>query len=118
MENLLETIGSFADLDTRRHLGLDPRRLGSSQFVPRPIPPVTWRYWPKSMRLMYLSFDPFHYEVYTGLVRIGDEFWQAGTNARHFSVWEDESGNFAMSDQPASDHDAPWIFAGIPEIIN
>lgn len=121
MENLLEAIGSFADLDTRRHLGLAPRPLGPSQFVPRPIPPVTWRYWPKSMRLVYLSFGPedgFHYEVYTGLIRIGGEFWKAGTDARHYSVWEDNHGNFNMIDQPAADYDGPWTFAGIPEVIN
>lgn len=117
MENLLVNIGRFADIDTRRHLGLPPGKLGPSNFVPRPIPPVTWRYWPAEEKAMYLCFYPgdYEYEVYTGLYTEDGVHFKGREGARHFNVWE-RRGKYQFSDSPLV-CDWGFQFAQIPQTI-
>ena len=112
MENVIERTARYADIDTRRALGVLPRRLPKSDFVPRPIKPTTWRYFPVSRKLMYVNFDE-SYDVYTWDVYddvdpvdyLGARWLQEPFGGRHKGVWrnrpwQQNPGEFFYFDEP------------------
>lgn len=78
---IIERIARYADLDTRRALGIF-ERLPRAEFVLRP---EIWRYWPTHQRAIYFNPCPenndYEFEVHTGLV-FADEFWTYTPNAQ------------------------------------
>jgi hypothetical protein len=55
--NLIERVAHWADIDTRRALGIPPGKLPKSNVTHRPIAPTTFRYFAALKKLLYLNFD-------------------------------------------------------------
>ena len=117
--DLIERIASFADIDARRALGIPPGRLPTSDFVPWPIAPTTFRYFPALRKLLYINFDEsydvYTWEVFEDMVPEGDA-WIQGPKGSHRAVWHGLD-DFMYFESPGADH-FPFHFAGIPEIIS
>jgi len=116
--DLIERVASFADFDARRALGFLPRRLPKSDFVPRPIAPTTFRYFPALKKLLYINFDEsydvFTWEIFEEIEPEGDA-WIHMPNGRHRGVWR------GLDDFVYFETRAPFCpiyFAGQPEIIS
>ena len=62
MNIVIERVARHADIDTRRALGIY-RRLPPTDFNPRPLPPVSWRYWPDKRKAIYFCMYPEDYEI-------------------------------------------------------
>jgi len=114
MENVLARIVSFADIDTRRALGVYGR-LHRSDFVPRPIEPTTFRYFPALKKLLYVNFDEsydvFTWELFEEMEPDGDAWIQA-RNGRHRGVWRGFD-DFVYFDNTSCHF--PFRFAGVPD---
>jgi hypothetical protein len=117
MAALIERVARFADIDTRRALGVPPGRLPRSTFVPRPIEPTTFRYFPVTRKILYINFDEsydvFCWEVYIDIEPDGDA-WVQGRHGTHRGVWHGLD-DFMYFDARAPR--CPIHFAGRPEII-
>lgn len=122
-QDLIERVASFADFDTRRALGITPRKLPRSDFVPRPIKPTTFRYFSAIKKLVYINFaesyDVYAWEAYDNVERMDDDewggVWSQGPGGRHRGVWRGLD-DFMYFDTPALS--CPIHFAGVPEIIS
>jgi len=116
--DLIEHIASFADLDVRRALGIPPRRLPKSDFVPRPIAPTTFRYFPALRKLLYINFDE-SYDVYTWEMFVDIEpmgtSWQQRGDGLHRGVWRGLDDFVYFKNMRWQ---CPIHFAGVPEIIS
>jgi hypothetical protein len=114
---LIERVARFAVIDTRRTLGIPPRRLPRSDFVPRPLPPTTFRYFAALKKLLYINFDEsydvFTWEVYEEIEPEG-EVWFHGPNASHRGVWRGLD-DFMYFDKPSFLY--RFHFAGKPDVI-
>jgi hypothetical protein len=116
---LVERVARFADIDTRRALGVPPGRLPKMDFVPRPIAPTTFRYFPALRKLLYINFDEsydvFCWEVYEDIRPVADgEAWFHGPNGSHRGVWRGLD-DFVTFDKNGGNFE--FHFAGQPEII-
>ena len=115
--DLIERIASFADIDVRRALGIPPRKLPKSDFVPCPIAPTTWRYFSALKKLIYINFDEsydvYTWEVYDDIVP-EDDAWRQGPTGTHRGVWHGLD-DYMYFDNPS--FHSPIHFAGFPEII-
>jgi hypothetical protein len=116
MENLIHRIASFADIDTRRAMGIY-NRLPKSNLVPYPIPPTTFRYFPAEKKILYLNFDQsydvYSWEVYTDIEPYGDA-WVQSRHGKHRGVWHGLD-DFVYFDKQACHY--LIHFAGIPETV-
>jgi hypothetical protein len=76
---ILERITLYADIDTRRALGIY-KRLPPTDFNPRPLPPVSWRYWPNEQKSIYFCTYPENYEleVHHGITFEDDDMYMHG----------------------------------------
>lgn len=99
-----------ADIDTRRALGVYGR-LPKSSFVPRPIPSLTFRYWPEKNIVIYIDFDPTSYEftVYREITRYG-HVWTAGET---MSTWKSNMGEYSFKYACT-----PFRFSGTPDVVH
>lgn len=118
MENITRRIASFADIDTRRAMGIY-NRLPKSNLVPYPIPPTTFRYFAAEKKIVYLNFDESYdvwcWEVYTDIESGGpDNKWIQGENGTHRAVWNGLN-DFVLVDKPSPL--ASFYFAGIPDTV-
>ncbi len=117
MENVLFRVARHASIDTRRALGVYGR-LPKSDFVPRPIAPTTFRYFPVLKKLMYLNFDESYdvycWEVYDDIEPDGD-VWKQGPDGWHRGVWHGLDG-FMYFETPGR-YDVPMYFAGVPDFV-
>jgi len=122
--DIIERIASFADFDARRALGFLPRKLPRSDFVPRPIEPTTFRYFPATRKLLYINFDEsydvFTWEVYDNMVPMEADadwgpLWAQEITGRHRGVWRGLD-DFMYFDKPSFLY--RFHFAGVPEIIS
>ena len=117
--DLIERIASFADIDARLALGIPPGRLPKSDFVPWPIAPTTFRYFPALRKLLYINFDEsydvYTWEVYEDIRPVANgEAWFHGPNGSHRGIWR------GLDDYMEFDKNGghfPFHFAGQPEII-
>jgi len=116
MENLIPRIASFADIDTRRAMGIY-NRLPKSNLVPHPIPPTTFRYFAAEKKLLYVNFDEsydvYTWEVYTDIEPDGDA-WVQGRHGKHRGVWHGLD-DFMYFDARAPR--CPIHFAGSPDVV-
>jgi hypothetical protein len=121
--DLIERVASFADIDARRALGVPPRRLPKSDFVPRPIKPTTFRYFVALKKLLYLNFDEsydvYTWEVYDNMVPMEDDddwgpLWAQEILGRHRGVWRGLD-DFMYFDKPSFLY--RFHFAGQPDVI-
>jgi hypothetical protein len=120
--DLIERIARHADIDTRRALGVPPGRLPKCDFVPRPVEPTTWRYFPAIKKLIYINFDEsydvFCWEVYDNIAPVDDNEWGHAWSqvppGRHRGVWRGLD-DFMCFDKPS--FLGSFHFAGRPEII-
>jgi hypothetical protein len=114
MQNVMSRVASFADIDTRRALGVYGR-LPRSDFVPRPIEPTTFRYFPALKKLLYVNFDEsydvFTWELFEEIEPDGDAWIQA-RNGRHRGVWHGLDDFVYFDTRPPF---CPIHFAGTPE---
>ena len=124
MDMLVDRVARFADIDTRRALGVPPGRLPRSTFVPWPVAPTTFRYFPAERKLLYINFDEsydvYMWEVYDNMVPVEDEddwgpLWAQETPGRHRGVWRGLD-DFMYFDKPSFLY--RFHFAGAPEIIS
>ena len=117
MAALIERVARWADIDTRRALGVPPGRLPKTDFVPWPIAPTTFRYFAALKKLLYINFDEsydvYMWEVYDEIEPEGD-VWFHGPNASHRGVWRGLD-DFVTFDKNGGNFE--FHFAGQPEII-
>ena len=108
----MEHVLRYADIDTRRALGVY-RRLPIVPFTFRPIPPIAFRYWPEKQTVMYTNFYPDEYEftVYRGITHTDDDMWSPCEIDR---TRKNSRGDYIFS---FSYIEHPFYFAGIPDII-
>ena len=120
---LVERVARFADIDTRRALGVPPGRLAKSSLIPRPIEPTTFRYFAALKKILYINFDEsydvFTWEVYDNMAPMEDDadwgpLWTQITPGRHRGVWRGLD-DFIYFDNPSCHY--RFHFAGVPEII-
>lgn len=114
MQNVMSRVARHADIDTRRALGVYGR-LPRSDFVPRPIEPTTFRYFPALKKLLYVNFDESYdvycWELFDEIEPDGDA-WIQGRDGRHQGVWRGLD-DFVYFD--ARGPFCPIHFAGTPE---
>lgn len=117
MENLLTNVGRFADIDTRLKLGVPPGKLGPLNFVPRPIPPVTWRFWPAEERAVYICFSrtEFEYDVWEGIYTEDGVSFKFREDSRHSHVWQKGKHYHVVQETPSWEWN--FQFAQIPQTI-
>jgi hypothetical protein len=88
--SLVERVAGFADIDTRRALGVPPGKIAKYDFVPWPIAPTTFRYFSATRKLLYINFDEaydvFCWEVYDDIEPMGTS-WQQRGDGLHRGVW-------------------------------
>ena len=117
--NLVECVARFADIDTRRALGIAPGRLPRSSLVPRPIEPTTFRYFAALKKLLYINFDEsydvFTWEVYKDIETEGG-YWFYGPRGEHRGVWRGLDDFMYFNSPPGPEE--RFQFAGQPEIIS
>jgi hypothetical protein len=115
---LVERVARFADIDTRRALGIPPGRLPKSDFVPWPIAPTTFRYFPAIKKLLYINFDEsydvYTWEVYENIVPVNDDGWTQLYPGRQRGVWRGLD-DFMYFDKPS--FHGRFHFAGQPDIM-
>jgi hypothetical protein len=77
MEQIINRVGKFSDIDTRRALGIFGK-ISKSNFVPFPVGSTSWRYWPEEHRALFFNVDPaygpYEMEVHNGLFFENDLF--------------------------------------------
>ena len=116
--DLIEQIGLFADFDTRRALGIPPRKLPKSDFVPWTIAPTTWRYFSAIKKLIYINFDEsydvYTWEVYDEIEPRQGNWWQS-VDGVHRGVWKGLDDFVYFNKRRWG---CPIHFAGEPEIIS
>ena len=69
-QSVLERIADLADIDTRRAMGFEPRKLPHINFDPKPMPSIEYRYYINEKRLWYFEmyeYMHFLFEVSTGV---------------------------------------------------
>jgi hypothetical protein len=90
MDSVIGHIGRYADIDTRLALRVPPRKLPVTNFVPRPVPPVSWRYWPEQQTAVFLNVypDEFEFEIHKGLYRRDDGSWYYNQKNRIWTLWK------------------------------
>jgi hypothetical protein len=123
MDNLIERVARFADIDTRRALGVTPGRLPKTDFVPWPIAPTTFRYFPALRKLLYINFDEsydvYTWEVYEDIRHVNDNewgpVWSQVPPGKHRGVWRGLD-DFIYFDNPT--FKIQFQFAGQPVIIS
>ena len=117
---LVERVARFADIDTRRALGVPPGRLAKSSLIPRPIEPTTFRYFAALKKLMYINFDESYdvlmWEIYEDIEPVANgEAWIHGPNGSHRGFWRGRNGFIEFDNNGGH---FPFYFAGRPEIIS
>jgi len=107
-------VACHANIDTRRALGVYGR-LPASNFVPRPIAPTTFRYFPALKKLLYVNFDESYdvycWELFDEIEPDGDA-WIQERDGRHRGVWR------GLDDFMYFDVRGPFCpihFAGVPD---
>lgn len=119
MNNIIQRIADYADIDTRRAMGIY-RRLPPSNFNPRPIPPTSWRYWPETQTAIFINFTPdygpYEFEVHKGLLYTPEnEYeWEYNDNASIRMVYvQNEQYKYQIT-KPLYKF---GFFAGLPDFI-
>jgi hypothetical protein len=92
--HIVEYIAQFADLDTRRALGIFDK-LPKTNFVFRPLSVCSWRYWPSQKKTMFFNAFPgeYEFEVHEGII------W----NGEHWS-YEEKSAIWIVVETPKQIH--------------
>lgn len=113
---LRERVAKYADLDTRRALGVFGR-LPVTNFVPRPLPVESWRYWPATRTAVFFNADPAHYEfeVHKGLVFDGEN-WSYENDSRVSATWK-QRNRYAFSEYGPRSGITHFSFAENPQFI-
>lgn len=115
MNNLIERIALYADIDTRRALGIYGRVV---------IPPLdfqaknVWRYWPAQKKAIFFCADPrdYEFEVHNGLVfQYGHWFYEEGSCVR--SVWKTRRGKYTSRRTEPRVFDISFSFAEKPQFM-
>lgn len=102
----------YADIDTRRALGIYGR-LSPSEFIFRPVPPTSFRYWPQKRMVMYTNFNPDNYEfvVYRDIFLMDGDLWSPCQVAE---TWKNREGDYVFY---FTYMDKPFHFAGTPDVV-
>jgi hypothetical protein len=129
MDNIVQRIADYADIDTRRALGVF-RRLPKSDLNPHPVGHCSWRYWPRERKAIYFDANPYNYEfeVHTGLSPVYDddgaiEGWQYSEHSGLTSVWKNKRDDYVVHFGPTyCDPTDGWYpvfqFAAMPEFCD
>ena len=117
MNSIIELIASFADIDTRRALGIY-RKLPKidAKFTFRKLPQWSWRYFASEKKLILLCFgEDYEYEVYGNIVRNpSDGSWHAPFGERYSYYLA--TTRHLIQQYPYGD-DMPIFFAGEPYLV-
>lgn len=73
MQNVIDRVALYADIDTRRALGVYKKvKVPTIKLQP----PVLWRYWPAQQKAIYFCAYPWDYEfeVHQGLIHDGQNW--------------------------------------------
>jgi len=92
MKNIVERVALYADIDTRRALGVY-RKLPKVSIERGPT--VIWRYWPEHKKAIFFTAEPLNYEfeVHEGLVFDG-EYWTYTENSCVRSTTKNKYGRY------------------------
>jgi len=116
MNNIIEHIIRYADIDTRRALGVY-RKLPKVSIERGPV--VIWRYWPEYKKAIYFTADPLEYEfeVHEGLVFNGD-YWAYTENSHVRSTIKNKNGKYLNFDYKPKSTFYAFNFGSDPEFID
>ena len=115
MERLRHHVARYADIDTRRALGI----YGRVTVPPlRLQPPTLWRYWPAQKKAIFFCADPLSYEfeVHEGLMYNGD-LWTYEEGARISSLWRNKRGKYVFSEHAPEPFQHEFSFGENPQFI-
>jgi hypothetical protein len=111
---VLERIALYADIDTRRALGMY-----NKLQVPNLIlgPSCIWRYYPAQHKAIYFNAHPedYEFEIHEGLVFDG-ELWSYTEESQVRSTWT-RGGDYVHTESGPKPHGLGFGFAQNPEFI-
>jgi hypothetical protein len=117
MDRVRSRIIDFCSIDARIAIGVYGK-LPKSNFVPRPIPPTTFRWYPSENRLLFINFDPSYdlyiWDVCRGIAhdeQTGEWYYHPGGGSEWW--FENKSGKHIV---PPELTGSRFMFAGIPEL--
>lgn len=112
MENVIQRIAKYADIDTRRALGVYGK-LPKTDFVPRKSTSI-FHWFPASNKVIFIEFNPYIYEVYDGVAWDDDaQTWYWLPDNRNEIWWDQDDTMVHMS----HGNDFPFEEFVFPQII-
>lgn len=124
MENLLHRVADHADIDTRRAMGVPPRRLDPEwkDFVPRPYGNEVFKYFVHNKTLLYYEFwnyDQFYSEITRAIIPIDPEMheWRHLPGSKVYGVHHNETTTERYKCDKVGIHFNTVMTAGWPVFI-
>lgn len=118
MDKLRRHVARYADVDTRRALGIFLPIVPPVELVFRPHG-ILWRYWPALHKTIYFDAEPdnYEFEVHDD-IHFDGEYWTytAGGHSRIRWMRRDRTGEFLYSEYTPHDNQ-PFSFAENPTFI-
>jgi hypothetical protein len=114
---ILERIALYADIDTRRALGIYNKIKVPCLHIG---PSCIWRYYPAQHKAIYFDADPenYEFEIHEGIVFDG-ELWSYTEESQVRSTWLTKRGeyDYVHTERGPIPLDIRFSFAQIPEFI-
>jgi hypothetical protein len=117
MERLLHHVAKYADIDTRRALGV----YGSVVIPPlRLQPPTLWRYWPAQKKAIFFRADPknYEFEVHEGLIFDGEHWTYDEEHSMVRAMWKNKRGQYVFTENGLQPLGIRFSFAENPLFIS
>ena len=117
MDAILQRVAKYADLDTRRALGVFGR-LPARPEIPFRTQAEIWNYWPGQKKALFFCPDPkgYEFEVHEGLV-YDDELWSYTENSSVRALWKTRKGRYAYAENGPKPLGIRFSFAQNPQFI-
>jgi len=116
MNSLCDRVAKYADIDTRRALGV----YGSVVLPPlRLQPPTLWRYWPAQKKAIFFCADPknYEFEVHEGLIFDG-EHWSYEEHSMVRATWKNNRGQYVFTENGPRPLGIRFSFGENPRFIS
>ena len=116
MNNIVERVALYADIDTRRALGVY-RKLPKVSIERGPT--TIWRYWTEHKKAIFFTANPLEYEfeIHEGLVFDG-EHWTYTENSHVRSTIKNKNGKYVNFSYKPKSTELAFHFAMNPEFVH
>jgi len=117
MNSLCDRVAKYADIDTRRALGV----YGSVVIPPlRLQPPTLWRYWPAQKKAIFFCADPknYEFEVHEGLIFDGEHWTYDEEHSMVRAMWKNKRGQYVFTENGPQPLGIRFSFGENPRFIS